>query len=78
MIDREQILTEAFIRMVYQFLEDKDINGELYIDSIAMSAGENAVEALVALGLATDIPGGRLRARWTEAGMAARGRAGLG
>jgi hypothetical protein len=65
MTDSERKLLIALVLMVKQYLDER--GGDL--DSYSMSAGEHAIEALVAFGLmelaAPPFPG---RGRWTEAG----------
>jgi hypothetical protein len=62
MTDREKMLLDALAGMVIQYLDD---GGEL-VDSLSMSAGEHAIEALAAFGL-MDVVNARF-GRWTEAG----------
>jgi hypothetical protein len=50
--------------MVDQYLER---SGDDVIDTLSMSAGENAISVLEEYGLVEVLPGGRL-AKWTEAG----------
>jgi hypothetical protein len=62
--NREEQLLKALAWMAVQYLEAE---GEL--DSLNMSAGEQALRALEDYGLVTVTPGDRI-GRWTEAGTA--------
>jgi hypothetical protein len=62
MTDSEKKLLIALAQMVKQYLDER--GGE--VDSLSMSAGEHAIEALSAFGLMEPV-NSRI-GRWTEAG----------
>lgn len=70
--EREEKLLQALVCMVDQYLltydggrpQDRDEP----LDSMAMSAGESAILALVDYGLMEDVTESRVMGRWTEAG----------
>ena len=62
MTENEQKLLVALVKMVDQYLDEYDDE----VDSLAMSAGEHAIEVLADFGLMENI---NFRfGRWTEAG----------
>jgi hypothetical protein len=65
MDDRETRLLWALVAMTRQYLQERE--GGL-VDSLAMSAGEAAIETLAEYGLMEVVPSGRILGRWTQAG----------
>jgi hypothetical protein len=63
MEEREQKAVRALVSMTRQFLHKRDD----LIDSSAISAGEQTIEALAAYGLMEIVFKGRMFAKWTEA-----------
>jgi hypothetical protein len=66
MDDREKQALRALAAMVDQYLQEYDG----LIDSHAMSAGEQAIEALAEYGYIEKVIMGRIFGRWTDAGNA--------
>jgi hypothetical protein len=62
MTDSEKKLLTALVKMVNQYLDD---NGDL-VDSLSMSAGEHAIEALSDFGLMVNL--NTRFGQWTEDG----------
>ncbi|UGY16487.1 hypothetical protein [Bradyrhizobium septentrionale] len=62
MTDQEKTLLVALVKMVDQYLDE--YKGQ--VDSLSMSAGEHAIEALAEFGLMENI--NTRFGRWTEAG----------
>jgi len=70
--EREEKLLQALVCMVDQYLLTDDgerpRDRDEPLDSMAMSAGESAILALVDYGLMEDVTQNRVMGRWTEAG----------
>ncbi|NEU99472.1 hypothetical protein [Bradyrhizobium uaiense] len=69
MTDQEKTLLIALVKMVDQYLDEH--KGQ--VDSLSMSAGEHAIEALAEFGLMESI--NTRFGRWTEAGQKFRAEA---
>ena len=68
MTEREKDLLLATVLMVRQYLQELPDGS---VDSLAMSAGEHAIEALAGYGLMDAERHGRIFGRWTTAGIKA-------
>lgn len=68
MTDAEQRLLHALAVMARQYLEDRPFRGEGVLDSLSMSAGEEAIEVLAGYGLVSMEPGQVRFGKWTQAG----------
>ena len=70
--EREEQLLQALVCMVDQYLltydGERPQDRDEPLDSMAMSAGESAILALVDYGLMEDATRNRIMGRWTEAG----------
>ncbi|MGN7736106.1 hypothetical protein [Ensifer sp. 22564] len=67
MDDRQKLALSALARMVRQYLEERP---DGLVDNHAMSAGEQAIEALAAFGYMEISEFGGRFGRWSEAGRA--------
>jgi hypothetical protein len=68
MTDAERRLLHALALMARQYLMDPSFRGEGMLDSLSMSAGENAIELLTHYGLVSMEPGQARFGKWTQAG----------
>jgi hypothetical protein len=68
MMKRERLAVKAVISLTGQFLQSRD---EEWIDSRAMSAGEDAILALGEYGLMTVKEDGRLFGKWNREALRA-------
>ncbi|GGC76571.1 hypothetical protein [Chelatococcus reniformis] len=66
MNDSEKTVLFALALMANQYLRQNEDEAEL--DSLAMSAGEHALEVLAEHGLVELVGSHRIMGRWTEAG----------
>lgn len=68
MSNAERRLLHALAMMARQYLENPSWRGEGVLDSLSMSAGEEAIEVLGSYGLVSIEPGQARFGKWTQAG----------